>query len=157
MAQRNTAPFPALRMRRMRKSAFSRRLMRETELNAGDFIYPLFVLEGANTRQAVASMPGIERVSVDELLREAGECLELGIPAIALFPVVPQEKKSEDAAEAWNPDGLVPTAVKALKQAYPELGVITDVALDPYTSHGQDGLVEDGRILNDETVGATLP
>jgi len=137
----------------MRRADFSRRLMRETVLSADDFIYPMFVLEGRKQREAVPSMPGIERISVDELLREAGECAALGIPAIALFPVVPQEKKSEDAAEAWNPDGLVQTAVRALKKEVPELGVITDVALDPYTSHGQDGLLDaSGYVTNDQTV-----
>ena len=153
MTQHTSGRFPAIRMRRMRRADFSRRLMRETVLSADDFIYPLFVLEGRKQREAVPSMPGIERVSVDELLSEAGECAALGIPAIALFPVVPQEKKSEDAAEAWNPDGLVQTAVRALKKEIPELGVITDVALDPYTSHGQDGLLDDsGYVTNDETV-----
>jgi len=153
MTQQTPGRFPAVRMRRMRRADFSRRLMRETVLSADDFIYPMFVLEGRKQREAVPSMPGIERISVDELLREAGECAALGIPAIALFPVVPQEKKSEDAAEAWNPDGLVQTAVRALKKEVPELGVITDVALDPYTSHGQDGLLDaSGYVTNDQTV-----
>ncbi|MEJ2760599.1 MAG: porphobilinogen synthase [Gammaproteobacteria bacterium] len=157
MAQHNPARFPQLRMRRMRRQAFSRRLMRETPLNADDFIYPLFVREGNKQREAVPSMPGIERVSVDELLKEAGRCMELGIPAIALFPVVPQEKKSEDAAEAWNGDGLVQRAVRALKQEFPELGVVTDVALDPFTSHGQDGLIDaSGYVVNDETVAVLV-
>ena len=157
MTRQTPARFPDLRLRRMRRQAFSRRLMRETVLGPDDFIYPLFVLEGQGQREPVASMPGIERVSVDGLLQEAGECLRLGIPAVALFPVVPQEKKSEDAAEAWNPDGLVPRAVAALKEAYPELGVVTDVALDPYTSHGQDGLIDaSGYVINDETVEALV-
>ena len=141
----------------MRRQAFSRRLMRETPLGADDFIYPLFVLEGSKQREAVPSMPGIERVSVDELLKEAGRCMELGIPAVALFPVVSQEKKSEDAAEAWNRDGLVQRAVRSLKQEFPELGVVTDVALDPYTSHGQDGLIDaSGYVVNDETVAVLV-
>lgn len=149
----NTSPYPNLRMRRMRRNEFSRRLMRENVLTANDFIYPMFILEGENQREAVPSMPGVERVSIDLLLKEAEQCLELGIPAIALFPVVPQEKKSDDAAEAYNPDGLAQRAVRALKQAFPELGVMTDVALDPFTSHGQDGLIDDtGYVLNDETV-----
>ncbi len=149
----NTSPYPNLRMRRMRRNEFSRRLMRENVLTANDFIYPMFILEGENQREAVPSMPGVERVSIDLLLKEAEQCLELGIPAIALFPVVPQEKKSDDAAEAYNPDGLAQRAVRSLKQAFPELGVMTDVALDPFTSHGQDGLIDDtGYVLNDETV-----
>ena len=148
-----TSPYPNLRMRRMRRDDFSRRLMRETSLSPSDFIYPMFILEGENLREAVPSMPGVERVSIDLLLKEAEQCLALGIPAIALFPVVPAEKKSDDAAEAYNPDGLAQRAVRALKQSYPELGVMTDVALDPFTSHGQDGLIDDtGYVLNDETV-----
>ena len=137
----------------MRADDFSRRLMRENQLTADDLIYPMFVLEGQGLREPVESMPGVERVSVDELLKEAGECVDLGIPAIALFPVVPTEKKSEDAAEAFNPDGLAQRAVRALKAECPDLGVITDVALDPFTTHGQDGLINDqGYVLNDETV-----
>jgi porphobilinogen synthase len=137
----------------MRRDEFSRRLMRETILTANDFIYPMFILEGEQQREAIPSMPGIERVSIDLLLQEAEQCLALGIPAIALFPVVPQEKKSDDAAEAYNPDGLAQRAVCALKQAFPELGVMTDVALDPFTSHGQYGLIDaSGYVLNDETV-----
>jgi len=140
-------------MRRMRRDEFSRRLMRETRLSPNDFIYPMFILEGNNQREAIPSMPGIERVSIDLLLKQAEQCQALGIPAIALFPVVPKEKKSDDAAEAYNPDGLAQRAVRALKQAYPELGVMTDVALDPFTSHGQDGLIDDtGYVLNDDTV-----
>ena len=145
--------FPMARMRRMRKHEFSRRLMRETHLTVDDLIYPLFILDGKNQREAVASMPGVERLSVDLLLQEAETLLELGIPAIALFPVTPPEKKSDTAAEAYNPEGLAQRAVRALKERFPELGVITDVALDPFTSHGQDGLIdESGYVLNDETV-----
>jgi porphobilinogen synthase len=145
--------FSAIRMRRMRRDVFSRRLMREHHLHVDDLIYPMFVIEGENQREEIPSMPGIERVSIDQLLVEAGQCLQLGIPAIALFPVVDEAKKSDDAAEACNPDGLAQRAVIALKQSYPELGVITDVALDPFTSHGQDGLIDDsGYVLNDETV-----
>jgi porphobilinogen synthase len=140
-------------MRRMRRDDFSRRLMRENSLSVNDLIYPMFVIEGHNQREPVDSMPGVERVSIDQLLIEAGQCVELGIPAIALFPVVSQDKKSDDAAEAYNPDGLAQTAVRELKKAQPELGVITDVALDPFTSHGQDGLIDStGYVLNDETV-----
>ncbi len=149
----NNRNFSTTRMRRMRRSDFSRRLMRENVLTADDLIYPMFVIEGENKREAIKSMPGVERVSIDQLLIEAKECAELGIPAIALFPVVSQDKKSEDAAEAYNPEGLAQTAVKELKKALPNLGVITDVALDPFTSHGQDGLTDDsGYVLNDETV-----
>lgn len=145
--------FPAIRKRRMRADAFSRRLMRETTLSTSDLIYPLFVLDGDALREPVPSMPGIERVSIDELVKEALECLDLGIPALALFPVTPPERKSEDAAEAYNPDGLAQRAVRALKDAVPDIGVITDVALDPFTSHGQDGLLDDsGYVTNDETV-----
>jgi porphobilinogen synthase len=145
--------FPAIRMRRMRRDDFSRRLMCEHRLAVDDLIYPVFVLEGENQRESVSSMPGVDRVSIDELLRDADELLELGVPAIALFPVVPGEKKSDDAAEAHNPDGLAQRAVRALKSHAPELGVITDVALDPFTSHGQDGLIDKtGYVLNDETV-----
>jgi len=145
--------FSAVRMRRMRRDDFSRRLMRENRLDVDDLIYPMFVIEGENQREAVPSMPGIERVSIDQLLIEAGQCVQLGIPAIALFPVAGDNKKSDDAAEAYNPDGLAQRAVRALKQSHPDLGVITDVALDPFTSHGQDGLIDDtGYVLNDETV-----
>jgi porphobilinogen synthase len=148
-----TGIFSATRMRRMRRDDFSRRLMRENSLSVDDLIYPMFVIEGKDRREAIDSMPGVERVSIDQLLAEAKQCVELGIPAIALFPVVSQEKKSDDAAEAYNPGGLAQTAVRELKKAYPELGVITDVALDPFTSHGQDGLIDDsGYVLNDETV-----
>ncbi|GMQ88322.1 MAG: porphobilinogen synthase [Gammaproteobacteria bacterium] len=149
--------YPGTRMRRMRHDDFSRRLMRETQLSVADLIYPVFVLEGEARREPVASMPGIERLSIDELLTEADEIYKLGIPTIALFPVVSEEMKSEDASEAFNPDGLAQNAVRALKQALPELGVITDVALDPFTTHGQDGLVdESGYVLNDETVSVLV-
>lgn len=144
---------PAIRMRRMRRDTFSRNLMRENTLSAHDFIFPVFVIEGENQRQTIDSMPGVERLSIDLLVKEAEECHALGIPAMALFPVVGQDCKSDDAAEAYNPDGLAQRAVRALKAAVPELGVITDVALDPFTSHGQDGLIDDtGYVLNDETI-----
>ena len=126
-----TGEFSATRMRRMRRSDFSRRLMQENNLTVNDLIYPMFVIEGDNQREAIASMPGVERLSIDQLLIEAKQCAELGIPAIALFPVVSQNKKSDDAAEAYNPEGLAQTAVRELKKALPDLGVITDVALDP--------------------------
>jgi porphobilinogen synthase len=149
----SSSSYPAVRMRRMRRDDFSRRLMRETILTASDFIYPLFIIEGENRREAVASMPGVERLSIDLLLREAEQCVELGIPVIALFPVVAQDKKSLDAGEAYNPDGLAQRAVRALKKQFPQLGVMTDVALDPFTSHGQDGLIDaSGYVLNDETI-----
>ncbi len=145
--------FSRTRMRRMRRDDFSRRLMRETVLTANDLIYPMFVLEGENQREAVASMPGIERLSIDLLLKEAEELVGLGIPMVALFPVTPQEKKSLGAEEAYNPDGLAQRAVRALRERFPELGIMTDVALDPFTSHGQDGLIDDsGYVMNDETV-----
>jgi len=131
--------------------------MRENHLHVDDLIYPMFIIEGNARREVIESMPGIERVSIDELLQEAEQLVKLGIPAIALFPVVAADKKSEDAAEAWNPDGLAQTAVKALKEKFPELGVITDVALDPFTTHGQDGLInEQGYVMNDETVEALV-
>jgi porphobilinogen synthase len=145
--------FPASRMRRMRRDDFSRRLMREHTLTANDLIYPVFVLDGQNRRESVASMPGVERVSIDLLLPVAEDCVQLGIPALALFPVIDARLKSLGAEEALNPDGLVPRTVSALKMRFPELGVITDIALDPYTSHGQDGLIDDsGYVLNDATV-----
>ena len=145
--------FPSTRMRRMRAHDFSRRLMRETVLSADDLIWPVFVLEGDEGTEAVPSMPGVERMTIDRLLPQAERCLELGVPAIALFPVVTSDCKSDDAREAWNPAGLAQRAVTALKERFPELGVITDVALDPFTSHGQDGLVdENGYVVNDETV-----
>ncbi|MFT5139662.1 MAG: porphobilinogen synthase [Lysobacterales bacterium] len=145
--------FPDTRPRRMRADDFSRRLMRETVLTCDDLIWPVFVTEGQNVTEPVESMPGVNRLSIDHLLLSAGQCLELGIPAIALFPVTPQSAKSTDAAEAYNSDGLAQRAVRALKDAYPDLGVITDVALDPFTTHGQDGLIdESGYVVNDETV-----
>ena len=145
--------FPMTRMRRLRRDDFSRRLVRETTLGTDDLIYPVFVLEGEARREPVPSMPGVERMSIDLLLEEAAELLELGIPAMALFPVTPVEHKSEDAREAYNPEGLAQRAVRALKSAAPGLGVITDVALDPFTSHGQDGLLDEaGYVVNDPTV-----
>jgi porphobilinogen synthase len=149
--------FPHVRMRRMRKDEFSRRLMRETRLSTDDLICPLFVVEGAGQRVAVPSMPGVERLSVDELVREAHELARLGVPALALFPVPDASTKSPDGREAWNPDGLAQRAVRALKDAVPALGVITDVALDPYTTHGQDGIVDaSGYVVNDQTVAALV-
>ena len=149
--------YPLVRKRRMRRDDFSRRLMRENQLSADDFIYPMFVQQGSNQRDPIPSMPGIDRVSIDLLLREASEIVELGIPAIALFPVIDADGKSDKAEEAWNPDGLIQRAVSELKQAQPTLGVNTDVALDPYTSHGQDGLLDaDGYVTNDETVTALV-
>ncbi|MEI6744354.1 MAG: porphobilinogen synthase [Methylococcaceae bacterium] len=145
--------FPDSRMRRMRKNDFSRRLMRENKLTVDDLIYPVFVIEGVNKRENIDSMPGVERLSLDLLIEEARELYILGIPAIALFPVVSAEKKSDNAVEAYNSNGLVQRAVRALKEAVPELGIITDIALDPFTSHGQDGLINaDGYVLNDETI-----
>jgi porphobilinogen synthase len=149
--------FPGTRLRRMRRDIFSRRLMCENVLTANDLIYPVFVLDGNGKTEAVASMPGVQRQSMDVLLNTAEECVKLGIPALALFPVVGQPAKSLDAHEAYNPQGLVPRTVRALKQNFPELGVITDVALDPYTTHGQDGLVdESGYVLNDETTAVLV-
>ena len=137
----------------MRRDEFSRRLMRETRLTTDDLIYPLFIVEGSGQRQPIDSMPGIERLSIDELLKEAAELVELDIPAIALFPAPNPETKSLNGAEAYNPDGLVQRAIRALKADFQALGVITDVALDPYTTHGQDGIIdESGYVLNDETV-----
>ena len=145
--------FPLQRPRRLRKDTFSRNLVRENQLSVNDLIYPCFVLEGKNQREAVASMPGVERLSIDLLLKEAETLHRLGVPAIALFPVTPDNVKSLDAKEAYNPEGLAQRAVRALKAEFPELGVITDVALDPFTTHGQDGLIDDnGYIVNDETV-----
>jgi len=145
--------YSSKRMRRMRRDEFSRRLMRESALTPADLIYPVFVLDGENREESVTSMPGVARLSLDKLLRRAEECVALGIPALALFPVVDTALKSLDAAEAYNPAGLAPRVVRALKTHFPELGVITDVALDPYTSHGQDGLIDNqGYVLNDETV-----
>jgi porphobilinogen synthase len=149
--------FPFTRMRRMRADDFSRRLMRETVLTPDDFIWPVFIIEGEDQVETVDSMPGVERMTIDRLLLKAGECVRLGVPAIALFPVTAPEAKTDDACEAWNPEGLAQRAVRALKQSFPELGVMTDVALDPFTSHGQDGLMnEDGYIVNDETVVALV-
>jgi len=145
--------FPAVRMRRMRRDEFSRRLMRESVLTASDLIYPVFVLDGARRTQKVASMPGVERMSVDKLLPVAEQCVKHGIPVMALFPVIDQRLKTLDGKEAYNPKGLVPRAVSALKKRFPELGIMTDVALDPYTSHGQDGVVDkSGYIINDVTL-----
>ena len=149
--------FPNTRMRRMRADDFSRRLMRETVVTADDFIYPVFIIEGEDRSEAVESMPGVERLTIDRLVVEAGECVRLGVPAICLFPVTAPEAKTDDACEAWNPQGLAQRAVRALKKAHPELGVMTDVALDPFTSHGQDGLMnEQGYIVNDETTVALV-
>jgi porphobilinogen synthase len=144
-------------MRRMRRDDFSRRLMRETTLTADDLIYPMFVIEGSNSREEIASMPGIERLSIDLLVAEVQQLVTLGIPAVALFPVTPQKTKSLDAAEAWNPNGLAQRAVRAIKEAAPSMGVITDVALDPFTTHGQDGIIDDsGYVQNDQTVAALV-
>ena len=149
--------FPNTRLRRMRRDDFSRRLMRETQLSVDALIYPVFVIEGRATRQPIASMPGIERLSIDELLRECTTLMRLRVPAIALFPVTPKDKKTLDARESWNPEGIAQTAVRAIKKEFPGLGVITDVALDPFTTHGQDGLIDDtGYVLNDLTVAALV-
>lgn len=145
--------YPKSRMRRMRYSSFSRRLMAETRLHVDDLIYPMFIIEGKKSAEPIASMPGIVRRSIDLLLKEAESLLKLGIPAIALFPVISIEKKNEKAKEAYHEDGLIQNAIRALKSRFPELGIITDVALDPYTSHGQDGLIDaNGYVLNDETI-----
>ncbi len=147
------APYPLGRPRRLRFDDFTRRMVREHQVTADDFIYPVFLHEGNNRRQAVASMPGVERLSIDLLLPVAERCMELGVPCIDLFPAIDTERKDVDGSEALNPDGLVPRAIQALKKEFPELGVMTDVALDPYTSHGQDGVLDDtGYILNDATV-----
>ena len=147
--------FPARRPRRMRRDEFSRRLMRESALSSADFIYPVFVLDGSNREEQVASLPGVSRKSVDLLFRDAESCIELGIPAMALFPVIEASRKSLDAKAAWDAKGLVPNAIRALKARFPALGIMTDVALDPYTSHGQDGLLDDtGYVSNDPTVVA---
>ncbi len=148
-----TPSFPHARPRRLRRDAFTRNLVREHALSAHDLIYPVFILDGSGQRQAVASMPGVERLSVDLLLPVAQECMKLGIPALALFPVIDTALKTPDGKEAWNAKGLVPRAVRELKKHFPDLGVMTDVALDPFTTHGQDGVIDDtGYILNDETV-----
>src|SRR5690349_20985904 len=145
--------FPGVRMRRMRRAEFSRRLMRENVLTADDFIYPVFVIDGKARTEKVDSMPGVERYTVDKLLPLAEQCLKLEIPALALFPAIDAKLKTPDGREAFNPKGLIPRAVATLKKRFPELGVMTDVALDPYTSHGQDGVIdESGYILNDETL-----
>ena len=157
MPQTFPSRHPAARPRRLRRDEFSRRLVRETVLTTDDLIQPLFVIEGHGRREAVASMPGVERVTIDELLREAEQLVALGVPAVALFPVTAPEAKSLDAASAYDPAGLAQRAVRALKERFPELGVITDIALDPYTSHGQDGLVDaDGYVMNDETIGVLV-
>ena len=148
-----SSQYPKSRMRRMRADQFSRDLLRENQISVSDLIYPVFVKEGNGQREKINSMPGIERLSVDNLIKEAKQIHKLGIPSIAIFPVVPIEKKSDQAEEAFNPNGLAQKAIKALKDTLPDLGVISDVALDPFTSHGQDGLIDDeGYVLNDETV-----
>ena len=150
---RHYGGFPRRRMRRMRRDEFSRRLRREHRLTTDDLIYPMFVIEGRNRSEPVASMPGIRRNTIDRLLAHAELCVKLGVPAVAVFPLIPREMKSDDGREATNPKGLVPRAVAALKKRFPDLGVITDVALDPYTTHGQDGVIDrGGHILNDETI-----
>ena len=147
------APYPQGRPRRLRRDDFTRNLVRENVVTPHDLIYPVFLLDGESRREAVASMPGVERLSLDLLLPVAQECVELGIPVMALFPVIDPALKTADGQEAWNPKGLVPRAVRQLKQRFPGLGIMTDVALDPFTSHGQDGLLDEtGYILNDETV-----
>ncbi|TMP74373.1 porphobilinogen synthase [Pseudoalteromonas sp. S1608] len=152
MAQSGLDLFPYTRMRRMRRNDFSRRLMAENQLSVNDLIYPVFVLEGKNRRESIESMPGIERLSIDLLIDEAKELVDLGVPAVAIFPVTPADKKSLYAEEAYNDDGLVQRTVRALKEALPELGVITDGALDPFTTHGQDGIIDDeGYVINDVT------
>lgn len=150
-------PFPHTRMRRLRASDFARRLVRENNLSPNDLIYPVFVIEGEAQREAVPSMPGVERMSIDELVKLAADIVALGIPAVALFPVVPKEKKTLHAEEAFNADGLAQRAVRALKDAQPELGVMTDVALDPFTTHGQDGILDaSGYVMNDRTTEALV-
>ena len=149
--------YPHKRMRRMRHDGFSRDLMREHVLTPADFIYPVFVLEGSNKSEDVKSMPGVQRKTLDLLLKDAEQCVKLGIPVMAIFPVIDTPLKSLDAREAYNPNGLVPRVVAALKKNFPELGVMTDIALDPYTSHGQDGLIDaSGYVLNDETVAVLV-
>ena len=145
--------YPSRRMRRMRRDSFSRNLMRESLLTPADFIYPVFVLDGQGQEQAVDSMPGVKRKSLDLLFNDAEQCVSLGVPVMAIFPVIDGPLKTLDAREAYNPDGLVPHVIEALKKKFPELGIMTDIALDPYTSHGQDGLLDDnGYVLNDETI-----
>ena len=149
----NPTPYPANRPRRLRRDAFTRNLVREHRLSAHDFIYPVFVHEGSQLRTPVPSMPGVDRLSLDLLLPVAAECVQLGIPYLALFPAIESAQKSPDGSEALNPDGLIPRVVQALKKEFPDLGIMTDVALDPYTSHGQDGVLDEtGYILNEETV-----
>ncbi len=149
--------FPATRLRRNRRDDFSRRLVRENQLSVDDLILPVFVLDGTNRREEVPSMPGVERLSIDLLLKEAEEWVALGIPALALFPVTPVEKKSLDAAEAWNPNAIAQRAIRALRERFPDLGVISDVALDPFTTHGQDGILDDDNyVMNEETVDALV-
>ena len=153
MSTSEPGQFPKIRLRRSRRTAALRRLVAETELGPGDLIYPVFVLDGKKQAEPVPSMPGVSRKSVDNLLKELGEAATLGIPAVALFPVIGADKKSLDGAECANPEGLVQTTVRAIKAEYPDLAVITDVALDPYTTHGQDGIIDDSDyVLNDETV-----
>ncbi len=148
--------FPQVRMRRMRRSEFSRRLLRESRLSVDDLIYPVFIMEGRG-REPIPSMPGVERLGLDALRQEAAECVALGLPALVLFPVTPPQHKSADAREAYNPEGLAQRAIRLLKKEFPQLGVITDVALDPFTTHGQDGLIDaDGYVLNDETVAVLI-
>jgi len=155
--ERDPQEYPRIRLRRMRRDEFSRRLMRETLLTPDNLIYPVFVMEGRGQRVPISSMPGIERVTIDQLVREAEEVVGLGIPALALFPVTAPEAKTDDGREAWNPEGLAQRAVRALKQAVPSLGVITDVALDPFTTHGLDGIVDEtGYVVNDVTVAALV-
>lgn len=149
--------FPATRLRRNRVDDFTRRLVREHLLTTNDLILPVFVIEGNNCRHDISSMPGVQRLSIDQLVKEAETLVKLGIPAIDLFPVIDSTKKTEDGAEAWNPDGLIQRAIRALKANVPELGIITDVALDPYTVHGQDGIIDDkGYVINDETINALV-
>ncbi|MDM5176255.1 porphobilinogen synthase [Massilia sp. CCM 8695] len=149
--------FPATRMRRMRHDPFSRAMVRENTITSSDLIYPVFIVDGVNQRQPISAMPGIERLSVDLLLQVAEECVSLGIPVLALFPSIDTALKTADGIEATNPDGLIPRAVRALKARFPELGVLTDIALDPYTSHGQDGLIDaNGYVLNDETTAMLI-
>ena len=155
------APFPSGRPRRLRRDSFTRNLVREHQLDASDLIYPVFVVDGKQQRQSVASMPGVDRLSLDLLLPVAQQCVDLGVPVMALFPVIDPALKTPDGREALNPDGLVPRVVRALKKEFPELGIMTDVALDPFTSHGQDGLLDpdplaNGYILNDETVAVLV-
>ena len=153
MSLNNLGNFPAVRLRRMREHDFTRRMIRETPLGVADLIYPVFVTEGSNRRVPVPAMPGVERLSIDLLIDEAHACAELGIPALALFPVTPEQKKTADGREAWNPEGLVQTAAREIKAAVPALGIVADVALDPFTTHGHDGLLDgNGYVVNDATV-----